>query len=200
LPILATLQEASRQSGWMIVGQELELESRIVRLAMEGAGEARNRLFELIYARILRYHRKLAGGRDALADEWTQETLIRLIRSFDQLREPEGFVPWAFRIATNVWRDHFRAKEGPAPEAEELPAGEEHETEGEELALRVVDVLQKLPETYRVVLTLRYLEGMTYETMANVLGTPVPTLRSQIARGRRMIRRRLGIVTRGAEA
>jgi len=184
----------------MIVRQELDPELRTVRLAMAGAVDARNRVVELIYARILRFHRKLAGGSDALADEWTQETLIRLIRSFDQLREPEGFVPWAFRIATNVWRDHFREKAGPAPEAEEEPVGDERGTEGQELARRVVDLLQKLPEAYRMVLTLRYLEGLSYETMAEILGTPIPTLRSQIARGRQMIRRRLGIVTGGAES
>jgi RNA polymerase sigma-70 factor, ECF subfamily len=178
----------------MIVGQELDLELRTVRLAMEGGIEARNRLFELIYARILRYHRKLAGGRDALADEWTQETLIRLIRSFDQLREPEGFVPWAFRIATNVWRDHFRARPGPGAEAE-APSEDEPRTEGQELARRVVDALGQITETYRTVLTLRYLEGMSYEAMADLLGTPIPTLRSQIARGRQMIRRRIGPVS-----
>lgn len=176
----------------MIVGQELDLETRTVRLAMEGYADARNQLFELIYGRILRYHRKLAGGNSSLADEWTQETLIRLIRSFDQLRDPELFVPWAFRIATNVWRDHYRAKGERAPEPEEEPVGDERETEGQELAQQVVDLLEKLPETYRMVLTLRYLEGMSYETMAEVLGTPVPTLRSQIARGRQMIRRRIG--------
>jgi RNA polymerase sigma factor (sigma-70 family) len=114
----------------MIVGQELEPEIRDVRLAMDGDGDARNRLFEFIYARILRYHRKLAGGKEGLADEWTQETLIRLIRSFDQLREPDGFVPWAFRTATNVWRDHYRAKAQPASEAAEEPVEDGRVSEG----------------------------------------------------------------------
>jgi len=172
--------------------QDVDPEVESVRLAMQGDTDARNRVFELIYSRILRYHRKLAGGNEALAEEWTQETLIRLIRSFDQLREPEGFVPWAFRIATNVSRDTYRARAAVMTDAPDMAVGDGRADEGEDLARRVLALLEKLPEPYRNVLTLRYLEGMAYETMAEVLGTPVPTLRSQLARGRQMIRRRLG--------
>lgn len=176
----------------MIVAQELDAETRDARLALQGDAAARDRLFEEIYARILRYHRKLAAGRPSVAEELTQETMVRLIRSFDQLREPGRFVPWAFRIATNVWRDHHRPKGVPPAEvAAEAPGGGRN-AEREELSQRILERVGKLPETYRVVLTLRYLEGMDYESMADVLETPVPTLRSQIARGRQMIRRQMG--------
>ena len=174
----------------MFVTLDVDAEIAEVRRAMGGNAAARDRLFEQIYARILRYHRKLATGNPALAEELTQETMVRLIRSFDQLREPERFVAWAFRIATNAWRDHHRPRPSRAPELPaESPAG--RAAERDELAQRILDRLSKLPETYRVVLTLRYLEGMDYEAMADVLETPVPTLRSQIARGRQMIRRQL---------
>jgi RNA polymerase sigma-70 factor (ECF subfamily) len=175
----------------MFVTLDVDAEIAEVRRAMRGDAASRDRLFEQVYARILRYHRKLAAGNPALAEELTQETMVRLIRSFDQLREPERFVPWAFRIATNAWRDHHRPRAARAPEAPmETAAG--RAAERDELAQRILDRLAKLPETYRVVLTLRYLEGMDYEAMADVLETPVPTLRSQIARGRQMIRRMLG--------
>jgi RNA polymerase sigma-70 factor (ECF subfamily) len=175
----------------MFVTLDVDAETRDARRAMQGDSAARERLFEQIYARILRYHRKLAGANAPLAEEMTQETMVRLIRAFDQLREPERFVPWAFRIATNVWRDHHRAKNPPVPETTGEAAGG-RSAEREEFAQRVLDAIGKLPETYRAVLTLRYLEGMEYEAMADILETPVPTLRSQIARGRQMIRRQLG--------
>lgn len=167
-------------------------EIREARLAMGGDARARERLFEQIYARLLRYHRKLAAGTPGLADELCQETMVRLIRSFDQLREPERFVPWAFRIATNVWRDHHRPK-GPRPdEAPPEATGGAPSAEREELGQKVIETLGRLPETYRTVLILRYLEGLEYDAMADILETPVPTLRSQIARGRQMIRRLMG--------
>lgn len=175
----------------MFVTLDVDAETRDARRAMRGDAAARERLFEQIYARILRYHRKLAGANASLAEELTQETMVRLIRSFDQLREPERFVPWAFRIATNVWRDHHRGKaERAAAEAGEAPHAS-RAAEREEMAQRILDAVARLPETYRVVLTLRYLEGLEYEAMADVLETPIPTLRSQIARGRQMIRRQL---------
>src|SRR5687767_11697892 len=158
----------------MLLGLIADPELRDVRLAMQGSEDARNRLFEFIYARVLRYHRKLARGQVALADEWTQETMIRVLRSFDRLRDPERFVPWAFRIATNVWRDHHRTKLLPEP-AEEAVRNDPF-PENEDLAQRLVEQLEQLPETYRSVLTLRYLEGLSYDAMAEVLGTPVPTL------------------------
>jgi RNA polymerase sigma-70 factor (ECF subfamily) len=176
----------------MFVTLDVDAELRTVRLALQGDPGARDRLFEQIYARVLRYHRKLAAGDPALAEELTQESMVRLIRSFGQLREAERFVPWAFRIATNVWRDHHRPKSRTTPEAPRESAGAERAAERDELAQRILDRLETLPETYRVVLTLRYLEGMEYEAMAEVLEVPVPTLRSQIARGRQMIRRMLG--------
>ena len=173
----------------MFMTLNVDAETRDARLALQGNAAARDRLFEQIYARILRYHRKLASGNPGLAEELTQESMVRVIRSFEQLREAERFVPWAFRIATNVWRDHHRAKNPPDPEGK--PEASPGTAGREEFAQRVLEAVGRLPETYRAVLTLRYLEGMEYEAMADVLDTPVPTLRSQIARGRQMIRRQL---------
>jgi RNA polymerase sigma-70 factor (ECF subfamily) len=169
---------------------DLEADLRAVRAAMGGDALERDRLFEQVYGRILRYHRKLAGS-PALAEELAQETIVRLIRSFGQLREAERFVPWAFRIATNVWRDYHRARaeRDRAVAGEAAPGGDL--AERRDLADRVVSALDKLPEIYRMALTLRYLEGMEYEAMAHVLDVPVVTLRSHIARGRNMIRREL---------
>jgi RNA polymerase sigma-70 factor (ECF subfamily) len=176
----------------MSVTLDVDAETREAKLAMGGDARARDRLFEQIYARVLRYHRKLAAGHPGLAEELTQETLLRLIRSFDQLREPERVVPWAFRIATNVWRDHHRPKKRPAEGLPVRVPGSACAAEREELSERVLDLLGRLPDTYRIVLTLRYLEGLDYESIAAVLEIAIPTLRSQIARGRQMIRRLLG--------
>jgi len=176
----------------MFVTQDVDAETRDVRLAMQGDAAARDRMFELTYARILRYHRKLAAGNPPLAEELTQETMVRLIRSFGQLREADRYAPWAFRIATNVWRDHHRPKGARGAEAPDAAPASGRVAERGELAQKVLEEVGRLPETYRVVLTLRYLEGMDYEVMSEVLDTPVPTLRSQIARGRQMIRRHLG--------
>ncbi len=172
----------------MMVGTTAGAETAAVRAAMGGNAAARDRLFEQIYARLLRYHRKLAGGDLALAEELAQETMVRVLRSFAQLRDPERFIPWVFRIATNAWRDHRRRRAEAAPAEPEVRDGA---AERDDLSRRVLGLLEKLPEPYRSALTLRYLEDLDYDAMSEILDVSAVTLRSHVARGRQMIRRQL---------
>ena len=144
-----------------------------------------------VYGRVFRYLGKLCAGHTELAEELTQETMVRLLRSHGQLRDSRQFIPWAFRIATNVWRDERRRIRSTRrmPAAPQLPG--ELSPEQQELSRKVIRKLERLPEVYRVALTLRYLEGLDYDTMSEILDTPLVTLRSHIARGRQMIRRQL---------
>jgi RNA polymerase sigma-70 factor (ECF subfamily) len=172
----------------MRVGTEAGVGSASVREALRGDAAARERLFEDVYARLLRYHRKLAGGDAALAEELAQETMVRVLRSFAQLRDPERFIPWVFRIATNAWRDHRRRKSEAAPAGPEVRDGA---AERDDLSRKVLGLLEKLPEPYRSALTLRYLEDLDYDAMSEILDVAAVTLRSHVARGRQMIRRQL---------
>ena len=150
-----------------------------------------DRITEEVYGRVFRYLCKLCAGHTELAEELTQETMVRLLRSHGQLREPDQFIPWAFRIATNLWRDERRrlraVRRLPVPPQ----SSDEPSAEQQELTRKVIRQLERLPEVYRVALTLRYLEGLDYDTMSEILDTPLVTLRSHIARGRQLIRRQL---------
>jgi RNA polymerase sigma-70 factor (ECF subfamily) len=175
----------------MSVGLEIDPAAAAAEKAIHGDAAARERLFQDVFPRVLRYHHKLTAGDAALAEELAQETMVRVIRSFDRLRQPDRFLPWVFRIATHVWRDHHRSRapreSGAAPAAGPAAAPAERR----ELTDRVLRELARLPEVYRVALTLRFLEGMEYEDMALVLEVSAVTLRSHVARGRQMIRRQL---------
>ncbi len=172
----------------MMVGTSAGPELEAVREAMRGGAAARDRLFEQVYARLLRYHRKLSGGDPALAEELAQETMVRVLRSFGQLRDPDRFIPWVFRIATNAWRDHRRRKTEAVPAEPEV---RDAAAERDDLSRRVLGLLEKLPEPYRSALTLRYLEDLDYDAMSEILDVSPVTLRSHVARGRQMIRRQL---------
>ena len=156
-----------------------------VQRALAGDAAARKRVVEGLYDRIRRYLVKLSRDR-ALAEELAQETAVRLLKSFDRLRQADRLEPWAFRIATNAWRDHCRAR-APRP----LPQPRAPEKADAELNERVLKTLDELPEPYRSALVLRYLEGMDYEDMSEVLDVEPVTLRSHVARGRALIRRTL---------
>ncbi len=148
-------------------------------------------LLEDLYRRVYGYHLRLAAGDRSVAEELSQETLLRVIRSRDGLRDPDRLVTWALRIATNVRADHFRRRSGVGLEAgigELRPAPGADTREEASGALRH---LRTLPEDYRAAITLRYFEDMSYEEMSRILELPVGTLKSHVARGLRLIRKRM---------
>lgn len=162
-----------------------------VGAAQRGDAAARDRLLEEAYRRTLRYQLRLCRGDRETAQELTQETLVRVIESLHRLREPDRWIPWLLRIASNLWRDHLRRRE-PAPMEAEVaaPAGKDT-VEQKDVVEQVLRHLGEMPEIYRQVLTLRYLEGLDYESISEVLECPLGTTKSQIARGLEMIRKRM---------
>ena len=108
------------------------------------AAGTRDRLYEEVYGRIFRYLGKLGGGHTELAEELTQETMVRLLRSHGQLRDTRQFIPWAFRIATNVWRDERRRVRGLRPILAARPEGAASgSAEQHELARRVLRQVER---------------------------------------------------------
>ena len=138
----------------------MDVEAKIQGVSPSPAAESRTRelLLEEVHARVARYLGKLCRGNSDAVEELSQETMVRLVRSYDRLRDPAQLVPWAFRIATNVWRDERRrrrAVRAPRPGPSSGPAA--WAAEQRDLVARLLEQPQRLPEPYRVALTLRYL-------------------------------------------
>ena len=160
-------------------------------LAAQGGDEAaRDRLLEDAYRRTLRYQLRLCRGDRETAQELTQETIVRVIESLNRLREPGRWIPWLLRIASNLWRDHLRRRRM-APMEVEMSSPQRDLAEHKDVVGQALRHLGALPEIYRQALTLRYLEGLDYETLSEVLECPVGTAKSQVARGLEMIRKRM---------
>lgn len=170
---------------------EIPLDASTVLAAQRGDGPARDRLLEEAYRRIFRYQLRLVRGNREEAQELTQESVFRLIRALGSLREPGRLIPWFFRIASNVWRDHLRRRRTPALTVEVANPPLEPPIEKRDFVEQVLSRLGELPEIYRQVLTLRYLEGLDYQSLSAVLECPVGTTKSQVARGLELIRQRM---------
>src|SRR6266700_1319708 len=137
------------------------------------------------------------------ADDAVQECYLRALRHFDTLRSPD-VKPWLFAILRNVCRVEFGRRsrvvlydvnaeseqsEGAIPllwrEAQDTP-----ETE----MLRKLDaetirgLVAALPDSFREVIVLREVEELSYREIAGIVGTPVGTVMSRLARGRAMLR------------
>ena len=134
-------------------------------------------------------------------EDVTQEAFIEAYRALSKFRGDSAFYTWLYRIAANAAKNHLVAK-GRRPGADATiedaevfdDGGLVSETSspeamamGDELAAVVEQALQSLPEELRAALTLRELEGLSYDDIAEVLGCPVGTVRSRIFRAREAI-------------
>ncbi|HVW71897.1 MAG TPA: RNA polymerase sigma factor [Candidatus Paceibacterota bacterium] len=168
----------------------------LARLVQQGDAERFGELVTRYEAKLLRYGRKFLAGREDIEDI-VQEVFLRAytnIQSFDTSR---SFSSWMYRIAHNAFVNQLRSKNRPAflfgdadaliahPSYEE-PALAEHDREIMQEAVQ--EGLDALPPSYREVLILYYLEGLSYKDIADVLQVPVGTVGIRLSRGKAMLK------------
>ncbi len=144
-----------------------------------------------------RFARRLTG-READAEDLVQQTYLDAFRAFSQLSSSERARAWLFQIARNLWSKE-RARRARAPTLHVVadlpepawPAGAIAAAEPEGFCDEVTAALDRLAEPYRTAVLLADVEDFTYEEIATVLGCPIGTVRSRIARGRLELAARL---------
>jgi len=167
------------------------------------------RAFDLL---VLKYQQKVTNlvsryVRDhSEAQDVTQEAFIKAYRALPNFRGESAFYTWMYRIAINTAKNFLVAQKRRPPgsdieaeTAEQLDVGvklkeyatpENHLLESE-LAETVKLAMDDLPEDLRTAITLRELEGLSYEEIARAMDCPVGTVRSRIFRARAAIDERL---------
>jgi RNA polymerase sigma-70 factor (ECF subfamily) len=142
--------------------------------------------------------RRIAGPtRDA--DDATQEALIKIVRSLPKFDGRSSFGTWAYRIATNAALDELRKRKR-RPTLHSVRDGESNDTTFEPVdemserritsiadRLALDEGLAALPDDFRSAVVLRDVGDLDYAEIAEVLDIPVGTVKSRIARGRRML-------------
>ena len=132
-----------------------------------------------------------ALSRDAAdADDLTQATVERALRSKAQWEAGTRLDSWCYRIMRNLWIDTARARSRKtareAPEEEGLNVGEDPRP-GIEAAVdlhRVMAAMTQLPDEQREVVALILVEGFGYREVSEMLGLPIGTVSSRLVRGR----------------
>jgi RNA polymerase sigma-70 factor, ECF subfamily len=143
-------------------------------------------------------------GRKELVQDLCQEVFLRVFLAAPRYRETGQFSAWLHRIALNVVRDFSRGRgrQLNLVQHAELAAdspGPDTYCEQQELARLVNQAVTELPEPLRLVLILRHYQGINFEQMSRILGTPASTLKSRFAAALLRLRERLHPLIRDTE-
>src|SRR5438309_9183717 len=169
------------------------------------------RAFEMLVVKYQRRIERLIGRmvRDVdLVADIAQETFIRAYRALPQFRAESAFYTWLYRIAVNTAKKALvDMKRDPVVSESALRGGggdDDEETSGmeneltsaetpetvlaaKEIAATVNSAMEALPDELRQAVTLREIEGLSYEEIAEVMNCPIGTVRSRIFRAREAI-------------
>ena len=183
---------------------EKEIDQALVERVQKGDKAA----FELL---VSKYHRKIIRlisrlVRDpAEVEDVAQDAFIKAYRALPQFRGESAFYTWLYRIAVNTAKNYLATQGRRAPTSTEADAAEtfsdadqlrdintpESMLMSKQIAETVNAAMAVLPEELRQAITLREIEGLSYEEIAEMMDCPIGTVRSRIFRAREAIAAKL---------
>lgn len=152
-----------------------------------------DRYKDKVYSIALRY-----SGDPAVAQDIAQDTFLKLFASIGSFRGEANFDSWLYRLVVNACFDQKRKTRRltplidgfldlmPAPETSALD-----DVLRAEMSAHIREVVESLPPDQRMVIVLRYTEGLSYEEIAGILGCPAGTIASRLSRVHKVLERRL---------
>ena len=171
------------------------------------------RAFEMLVVKYQRRIERLIGRmvRDVdIVEDIAQETFIRAYRALPQFRGDSAFYTWLYRIAVNTAKKALmdmkrnplvsesamrNDEDGDEPSRTESELSDGETPEGilasKEIAAAVNSAVEALSDELRQAITLREIEGLSYEEIAEAMNCPIGTVRSRIFRAREAIALRL---------
>ena len=186
-----------------------ELDQILVESAQQGDKKAFGMLVE-------KYHRKL--GRllsrmirdQAEVEDIVQESFIKAYRALNNFRGDSAFYTWLYRIGINTAKNYLVSMSRRPQVIQEIEIDDVENFEGgyemrttdtpettlmtKQIAHSVNDTVAYLPEELRTAITLRELEGLSYEEIAVIMQCPIGTVRSRIFRAREVISAKLKLL------
>jgi RNA polymerase sigma-70 factor (ECF subfamily) len=167
------------------------------------------RAFDLL---VRKYQHKVVGVISRYISDWSecqdvaQETFIRAYRAIQSFRGDSQFYTWVYKIATNTAKNHL-VSQGRRPPTDDVSiddavqldggarlkdrATPEHELLRQEIEQTVFAAVEELPEDLKTAITLREVDGLSYEEIAETMNCPIGTVRSRIFRARDAIDQKL---------
>ena len=176
-------------------------EKELVQLSREGSEEAFAELVKKYRIKVFNLAYSLTRDRD-VADDLAQEAFIKAYYALPRFQSRSGFGTWLYRIAINHVRDYLRKKsrmiqisienikESSILQEDKMMKEEKESTEEQRKQL-VHQSIRSLPEKHQVILSLRDIQGFSYEEISKILKISAGTVDSRIHRARKMLRKKL---------
>lgn len=178
-----------------------ETDNQIVKRVQEGDKSAFDLLVLKYQHRIVKIaSRYVRDPSDAL--DVTQEAFLKAYRALPKFRADSAFYTWLYRITINTAKNHLASvSREPAElgirnddvegigleELQKTIESPERLLLTEEIKRTIFDAIEKLPDSVRTAITLREMEGLSYDEIATTMNCPVGTVRSRIFRARESI-------------
>jgi RNA polymerase sigma-70 factor (ECF subfamily) len=176
---------------------------------VERVQKGEKRAFDLL---VRKYQHKVIGVISRYVSDWSecqdvaQEAFMRAYRAMAAFRGDSQFYTWMYKIATNTAKNHL-VSQGRRPPADDIGiddavqldggmrlkdrATPEHELMRQEIEQTVFATVEQLPEDLKTAITLREVDGLSYEEIAEKMDCPIGTVRSRIFRARDAIDQKL---------
>lgn len=185
---------------------ERDIDKRLVERVQHGDKKAFELLFSKYQRKLMRLVSRLVRDQ-AEAEDVVQEAFIKAYRALPQFRGDSAFYTWLYRIGINTAKNYLVTQGRRAPtstesdveEAETFDDGEhlrdintpESMLATKQIAQTVNLAMEALPEELRTAISLREIEGLSYDEIADVMECPIGTVRSRIFRAREAIAEKL---------
>ena len=181
------------------------LDEQLVERVQRGDKNAFNLLVKKYQQKVVNLVARYVNNPGDVPDV-AQEAFIKAYRALPTFRGESAFYTWLYRIAVNTAKNYLTSQgrrppssDVEADEAEYYGGGEalqevatpENLALTDEIKRTVFSAIEALPEDLRTAITLREMEGLSYEEIAEIMDCPVGTVRSRIFRAREAIDKKL---------
>ncbi|MEK6278884.1 MAG: sigma-70 family RNA polymerase sigma factor [Acidobacteriota bacterium] len=173
-------------------------EERIIAACQEGDREAFRQLFETYKDKVFSIAVYSFGGDETAASDVSQQIFLKLMTNIRQFRGDSAFTTWLYRLVVNACTDELRKRGRFLPFGDWMPVGkpedrrpQEKRYDRMELADSVQGAIHELSPKLRMPILLKYVEGLSYDEIAGVLGCSKGTVASRLNRGHQSLARKL---------
>jgi RNA polymerase sigma-70 factor, ECF subfamily len=174
------------------------IDDSVIEACQEGDREAFRLLFETYKDRVFSIAVYSFGGDQTAASDVSQQIFLKLMTSIRQFRGDSAFTTWLYRLVVNTCTDEHRKRRRFLPFDEHIPMTKTEDRRPQEKLLAKLEVadsvqaaISELRPKLRMAILLKYVEGLSYEEIADVLGCSKGTVASRLNRGHQTLARKL---------